>query len=202
MQDRSAQLTTFDGAFADGESTATLLGRQLSSTNNQMAFWWRRGLLGIVVIELPLQIDKYFFHDIDQALTGALSGYIVSISTFCLILLYAQWLPKLVIESRPLRGNFALTIYTAIVTASTIWALQPSLALYEIFLLGQSFLLFIYIINTVTEKKDVIFIVTCLTLCLAGEGMMMLLTQGLRRTLSLGPIYFDYNVHYITIIHL
>lgn len=193
MQNRTAQLTTFDGAFADGESTATLLGRQLSSTNNQMAFWWRRGLLGIVVIELPLQIDKYFFHDIDQALTGALSGYIVSISTFCLILLYAQWLPKLVIESRPLRGNFALTIYTAIVTASTIWALQPSLALYEIFLLGQSFLLFIYIINTVTEKKDVIFIVTCLTLCLAGEGMMMLLTQGLRRTLSLGPIYFDYN---------
>jgi putative inorganic carbon (HCO3(-)) transporter len=193
MPNRTVQLTTVDGAFADGESTAELLGSQSPSSNNVLAYWWRRILLGIVVVELPLQIDKYFLHDMDLALTGALSGFIVSISTFCLILLYAQWLPKLVIESRPLRGNFALTIYTAIVTASTIWALQPSLALYETFLLGQSFLLFIYIVNTVTERNDVIFIVTCLTLCLAGEGMMMLLTQGLHRTLSLGPIYFDYN---------
>lgn len=193
MQDRSVQLIANDGAFPNGESTAEPLSTQLSSSHNRLAYWWRRILLGIVVVELPLQIDKYFIHDLDQALTGALSGFIVSISTFCLILLYAQWLPRLVIQSRPLRGNFALTIYTAIVTASTIWALQPSLALYETFLLGQSFLLFVYIINTVTEKNDVMFIVTCLTLCLAGEGMMMLLTQGLHRTLSLGPIYFDYN---------
>jgi O-antigen ligase len=193
MQDRTVQLTGVDGAFPNGESTAELIDRPLSSSNSRLAYWWRRVLLGIVVVELPLQIDKYFFHDFDQALTGALSGFIVSISTFCLILLYAQWLPRLVIESRPLRGNFALTIYTAIVTASTIWALQPSLALYESFLLGQSFLLFVYIVNTVTEKNDVMFIVTCLALCLAGEGVMMLLTQGLHRTLSLGPIYFDYN---------
>ena len=193
MPDRSIQLQTIEGAFENRESTAKILGSRLSSSNNQLAYWWRRVLLGIVIIELPLQVDKYFFHDIDLALTGALSGFIVSISTFCLILLYAQWLPKLVIESRPLRGNFALAIYTAIVAASTIWALRPSLALYETFLLGQSFLLFIYIINTVSKKNDVIFIITCLTLCLAGEGVMMLLTQGLHRTISLGPIYFDYN---------
>ena len=193
MPDRSIQLQTIEGAFENRESTAKILGSRLSSSNNQLAYWWRRVLLGIVIIELPLQVDKYFFHDIDLALTGALSGFIVSMSTFCLILLYAQWLPKLVIESRPLRGNFALAIYTAIVAASTIWALRPSLALYETFLLGQSFLLFIYIINTVSKKNDVIFIITCLTLCLAGEGVMMLLTQGLHRTISLGPIYFDYN---------
>lgn len=193
MPDRSIQLQTIEGAFENRESTAKILGSRLSSSNNQLAYWWRRVLLGIVIIELPLQVDKYFFHDIDLALTGALSGFIVSMSTFCLILLYAQWLPKLVIESRPLRGNFALAIYTAIVAASTIWALRPSLALYETFLLGQSFLLFIYIINTVSKKNDVIFIITCLTLCLAGEGIMMLLTQGLHRTISLGPIYFDYN---------
>ena len=193
MPDRSIQLQTIEGAFENRESTAKILGSRLSSSNNQLAYWWRRVLLGIVIIELPLQVDKYFFHDIDLALTGALSGFIVSMSTFCLILLYAQWLPKLVIVSRPLRGNFALAIYTAIVAASTIWALRPSLALYETFLLGQSFLLFIYIINTVSKKNDVIFIITCLTLCLAGEGIMMLLTQGLHRTISLGPIYFDYN---------
>ena len=84
MQDRTVQLTGVDSAFPNGESTAELIGRPLSSSNSRLAYWWRRVLLGIVVVELPLQIDKYFFHDIDQALTGALSGFIVSISTFCL----------------------------------------------------------------------------------------------------------------------
>ena len=193
MQNPTVQLTGSDGTLPTGENSSELMRARTFSHHNPLAYWWRRVLLGIIIVELPLQVDKYYFHDLDQALTGALSGFIVSLSTICLILLYAQWLPRLVIESRPLRGNFALTIYTAIVAASTIWALQPSLALYETFLLGQSFLLFVYIVNTVTEKKDVVFIILCLTFCLAGEGMMMILTKALQRTLSLGPIYFDFN---------
>ncbi len=109
------------------------------------------------------------------------------------MLLYAQWLPRLLVESRPFRINKALVVYVALVVSSTIWAVNPRLSLYESFLLLQSLLLFIYVVNTVTETAEVMFIVTCLLICLAGEGMMMAISKVLSREISLGPIYFNYR---------
>ena len=158
-----------------------------------LAYWWRRILLGIVVVELPLQVDKYFYHNLDEARTGAFSGFNISLTTICLVLLYVQWLPRLLVESRKIRTNMALTAYVVIVALSTTWAMSPHLAFFELFLLLQSFLLFIYVVNTVTETREVMFIVTLLLICLAGEGMMMAITKFLGQTVTLGPINFEFR---------
>lgn len=160
---------------------------------NGLAYWWRRILLGIVVIEIPLQVDKYFYHSLDEAEFGALSGFNISLTTICLVFLYAQWLPRVLAESRPIRINWALVVYTVLVVSSTVWAASPHLAMYESFLLLQSFLLFVYVINTITETAEVLFVVTCLLICLAGEGMMMAITKILSQEISLGPIYFNFR---------
>ncbi len=160
---------------------------------SRLACWWRRFLLGIVVIEIPLQVDKYFYHNLDEAEFGALSGFNISLTTICLVLLYVQWLPRLLVESRPIRTNMALTAYLLLVALSTTWAMSPHLAIYESFLLLQSFLLFIYVVNTVTDTEEVMFIVACLLICLAGEGMMMAFTKIFSRSVSLGPINFNFR---------
>ena len=53
--------------------------------------WFEKVLLGVGILEIPLQIDKYFmFHERDANL-GAVGGINVSVTTLCLIALYLLW---------------------------------------------------------------------------------------------------------------
>ena len=53
---------------------------------------FRKILLAVVVLEIPIQVDKYFGHNETEALYGAISGYNISLTTICLPLLFAMWL--------------------------------------------------------------------------------------------------------------
>src|SRR2546426_798608 len=74
-------------------------------------------------------------------------------------LLPSRWLP--------------LALYVAFTALSLIVAHDVQLSFYFIFMLVQTFFLFVYIVGTVRTQQDVLFIVTVLMVGLLLEGMIM-----------------------------
>lgn len=129
--------------------------------------WVHRLLLGVVILDIPLQFGTHFFFREDEAARGALGGLSFSMTTIALIGLYASWLLKSLArrggEARtPLRINLPLAIYLVISGLSLIVAQDVSLSLFEFFLLVQLFLVNLYVANFVRSRQDVLFVVKLL----------------------------------------
>ncbi len=52
----------------------------------------RRPLLGLIVLDIVLKLDTHFLFDEKVAAQGALSGFNVSLTSLCLLVLYALWI--------------------------------------------------------------------------------------------------------------
>lgn len=152
----------------------------------------RKFLLAVILIEVPLQSDKFLYYDWHAASLGAIGGLNVSVTTFCLAALYALWLAELLAKAtavpRLLRASLPLLAYLAAVTLSTVVAQNARLAVFEIFLLVQSFLLFIYIIKSVQSRQDLLFIVTLLLIGLAFQGTVMIGLRIIGHSMSVARI--------------
>ncbi len=157
-----------------------------------LASIWTYGLLAAILIEIPLQLDSYYLYDQTDARFGAISGFNLSLTTVCLILLYAQWLPRLVVESQSIRVSKPLAVYLAIVASSILWTGDKSRTVFEAFLLFQAFLIFVYLVNNLKTKRDILFVITFLAIGLAIQGTLMSATKVLSNDIQLGPIPFDY----------
>ena len=76
-------------------STALSHNRSLSTTLSgakvHLALL-ERLVLAVGIIEIPLGIDKYLKYDEENAAWGALGGFTVSVTTFCLVFLYLRWM--------------------------------------------------------------------------------------------------------------
>ena len=156
-----------------------------------MAVAWRRVLLSVILLEIPLQIDKYYLHDKEEAALGAISGFNFSLTTICLGFLYLQWLPRLLVESRQIRISTTLLAYIALSVISILWAADKQLTLYQLFLMGQGFLIYTYVVNTVTTRSEVIWLVKLLMVGLFVQGFFMVLTRYLKADLIFGPFGFE-----------
>ncbi|MFL7839869.1 MAG: O-antigen ligase family protein [Candidatus Promineifilaceae bacterium] len=141
----------------------------------------RKFLLMVLLLELPMNLDLALLYDVHAVELNATGGLSYSITGFCLVCLYALWFIDLLIQKstspRLLPSSLPLLIYLAAVVLSMAVAQDRWLAAFEIFLLGQSFLLFIYIIKTVQNRQDLLFVVTLLLAGLAYESVVMI---GLR----------------------
>ncbi len=152
-------------------------------------------LIGIV--EIPLQLDKYFmFHERDAAL-GAVAGFNVSVTTLALAVLYWVWLTKATTARGNLwdRFNFGgpMLFYLTAVGVSVFSATLPMLSLFDLFLLGQSYLLFIFLANRIRFREDLYFCFACLsaTLLLQSFFIIGLYAMGdaaVGKMFELGPI--------------
>jgi O-antigen ligase len=152
----------------------------------------RKFLLVAILIEIPLQLDKSLYYDYYAVQLGAIGGLNVSVTTFCLAALYALWLAELLAKAtavpRLLRASLPLLAYLAAVTLSTVVAQNARLAVFEIFLLVQSFLLFIYIIKSVQSRQDLLFILTLLLIGLAFQGAVMIGVRIIGHSISIARI--------------
>jgi putative inorganic carbon (HCO3(-)) transporter len=153
----------------------------------------RKLLLAVILVEITLQLDKFLYYDWQAASLGAIGGLNVSVTTFCLAALYALWLAELLARAtavpRSLRASLPLLAYLAAVTLSTVVAQNARLAVFEIFLLVQSFLLFIYIIKSVQSRQDLLFVVTLLLIGLAFQGAVMIGLRIIGHGISVARIY-------------
>jgi putative inorganic carbon (HCO3(-)) transporter len=141
----------------------------------------RKLLLAVVLVETPLHLDINLLYDGHAVQLNAIGGLNISITTFCLAALYALWLAELLAKAttlpRSLRAGLPLVAYLAAVTLSLVVAGYSRLAVFEIFLLLQSFLLFVYIVKSVQSRQDLLFVVTLLFIGLVVESLVMI---GLR----------------------
>jgi O-antigen ligase len=152
-----------------------------------------RLLLGIVILEIPIQVDTYLFFQERWTEYGAIGGINVSITTFCLAGLYAMWLGKFAAAAGyPCRGQwffgYAAAAYLGCAFASLCVAQEPRLAINSILLLVQACLIYHYVANRVQSTADVVFVATMLIGALAMQGMIMLGLFALGESIQLGPI--------------
>lgn len=142
----------------------------------------RRFLLAVILLDIPFQLDTYLFYQEEAADLGAVGGLNISVATLALAGLYSLWLAELLARADSpargwLRASLPLISYVAIVALSVVAARNVNLAIFEIFLLVQTLLLFIYLVGTVRTRQDVLFIVTMLLIGLILQSVVMI---GLR----------------------
>lgn len=142
----------------------------------------RRLLLAVVLVEISVPLDISLLTDWSANSLGAIGGLYVSVTTFCLVALYALWAVELLAKVTPIRRSWCrpilpLITYLAGAALSVVVARALNLFLFELFLLAQAFLIAVYIIKTVRSRQDVLFILTILLFGLAFQGAVMI---GLR----------------------
>ncbi len=157
--------------------------------------WIEKLLLLVGIVEIPLQIDKYFGFREEDALLGAVAGWNVSVTTLALVVLYGIWLGDLGLHRvrlllRPLFG-IPMLVYISFVFLSVLSASVSTLSLFDCFLLSQAYLLFFYLANRLQTHADIVFGLMALAATLLVEAMLIFFAAaiGLDDTeYKLGPL--------------
>jgi putative inorganic carbon (HCO3(-)) transporter len=140
----------------------------------------RRLLLAAIVIDLPFQWDTFLRYDVSAAKIGALGGINVSVTTLALAGLYGLWVWG-ALSGKPgtpgvaWRAALPLGVFVALVATSTTYAEDPTLAWFEVALLVQMPLLFVYLASTVRAMRDVELLAVVLFVGLLAESVLIIL---------------------------
>ncbi|MCU1378813.1 MAG: O-antigen polymerase [Acidimicrobiales bacterium] len=142
----------------------------------------RRLLLAIAIIDIPLQLGMLLSHKPDAELVGALGGFDISLTTFALVGLYGSWVVGALMGAdvpRPrLAAAIPLYVYIAATAVSVLGAADKQLAAFEVVLLLQTLLLFVYVASHIRSREDVVFVVTVLLAGLLMEALIVIASWG------------------------
>lgn len=150
-------------------------------------------LLFLILLDIPLQLDVSLGYLWILEYTGTINGYIVSLTTICLVILYIMWGLEL-LGNKTLRSltlkipDRFLTLYLAVTCFSIIIADLRKVASYEIFVLIQVFLLYFYLINNIKERAHLVFILAALSVGLIFESTIIVLVRVLGQGFSIPGI--------------
>ena len=139
----------------------------------------RRCLLAILIIDIPLQVGTHLKFQQDAASLGSIPGFDVSLTTIALAGLYFSWWSNSLIrpdhrrQRLPHIGAWAV-LYVLFVAISMLFARDLTLSLFEVFLLLQMLLLYIYISNNGDSVEDVSFVLVTLMIGLLLESLIMI----------------------------
>jgi putative inorganic carbon (HCO3(-)) transporter len=139
----------------------------------------RRFLLLAVLFDIPLQWAKDLGWNQAAANLGALGGLNISVTTLALTGLYILWAiergePRSAAPRARWRPAAPLIAFVAIEAASLAVARDRTLGAFELALLVQTLLLFVYIVSTVRTRADVNLIVTGLIASLFMESVLII----------------------------
>jgi O-antigen ligase len=137
-------------------------------------------LLGVVALDLPFQWDANLGYNTAAADLGSLGGLNISLTTLALVGLYAMWTVELLTVrvgvARPRwRAVLPFGAFTLATALSILWARDARLAEYEVALIVQMLLLFLYVASTVKSWPDVQLIVAVLLVGLVLESVLIML---------------------------
>src|ERR1700720_3710190 len=121
-----------------------------------------RILLAIIILDIPFQFGTHLFYREVEAAVGALGGLSISATTVALAGLYVSWFIRTSIRKdfslrSSLQINLPLFLYITVSALSVSVAQGVPLALFEVTLLLESGLLFLYVANVVRTRRDVLF---------------------------------------------
>lgn len=138
----------------------------------------RKVLLAIIALDTFLNLDINLFYQSDISALFGLGGLSLSLTTLCLAFLYAQWLADLLLGRARLPGHLfssslPLGAYLLVCVLSLGVARRVDLSLFQIALLLQTFLLYVYVAATIRSRQEVLFITLVLLAGLGLEGLVM-----------------------------
>lgn len=148
--------------------------------------------MAAIVFDIPFHCDTHLRFDESMVELGALGGLQISLTTLCLGLLYAFWFIESALRRGPVsaarpQANPGLMLYLGAAVMSMLFAVRKDLALFEVTLLIQSFLLYYYIIKNVRTRDDILFLATTLVASLLLHSLVMVAVLGLGRGFQVGP---------------
>lgn len=139
--------------------------------------------LAMILLDVSLNVDKNFSFQEAASSLSAVPGFSISLTSLCLVFLYAWWFAEIVTRrASPLPPAFfrmsrPLIIYLIITTLSIFRARYVGLSLFEINLLINAFLLYIYVIYAIRTRQDVYFVITLLLLGLVLQSLLVIVTR-------------------------
>lgn len=159
----------------------------------------RKLLLGVILMDLPLQLDFNLFHRDEIAQLGTLGGINISVTTFALIGLYTLWFIEFLAQnsSRPrltLHDSHPFVWYLFFAGCSIWVASDATLSVFEISLLLQMLLLQVYIACTIRTRQDVCFILILFIIGLILESFVIIYTWRTGDVFAIGGISTRVNI--------
>jgi putative inorganic carbon (HCO3(-)) transporter len=139
----------------------------------------RQVLLAVVLLGIPLHWDVNLSWRPDAVAVGAIGGISISATTLALVGLYALWIAERTAGGdHPARFWPALQLvaYIAVTALSLIVAEDRQLGVFELVLLTQTLLLFLYVASNVRTQEEVVFIVAGLLAGFLLESTVMIAT--------------------------
>jgi putative inorganic carbon (HCO3(-)) transporter len=150
----------------------------------------RRLMLALIILDIPLQFDKNFGYRDDVAALGGMPGFSISLTTVALVVLYTLWIADALVKHqgtpRPRwRDAVPLAVYVLCVAVSGLFAKDFELSLFQIQLLVQMLLLYVYLSSTVRSRAEVRYVFGLLLVMLLLEGALMIASRYAGSWLSL-----------------
>ena len=142
----------------------------------------RRVLLAVVLLDIPLHWDVNLAWRPDAVAVGAVGGISISATTLALVGLYALWIAERTAgRTHALRlwPALPLVAYVGVTALSLVVAEDRQLGVFELLLLLQTLLLFLYVANEVRNQEDVGFIVVGLLAAFLLESTVMIAQSAL-----------------------
>lgn len=138
----------------------------------------REFLLAIAILNIPLQVGTHPFYDDDLASQGALGGLDLSVTVLALAALYVMWVVEFLLNrvTRPPvpRLNWSVVLYGVVAALSLCVAKDVKVASFQLFVIVEGMLLFIYLASWVRTREDVYFVLRFLFLGLILESLLMM----------------------------
>lgn len=119
----------------------------------------KRVLAGAIILDIPLQWSTHIsMRQGAAAALGAMDGFDVSVTTLALIGLYIGWLFTERAKSRSIRivWNWPIAAYTAAVVVSLLVSTDLQLSLFQVYLMLEMFLLYLYFAANITSREEVV----------------------------------------------
>jgi O-antigen ligase len=138
----------------------------------------RRLLLAVVLLDVPLQVGRFFAYQDGPANLGAIGGVELSLTTVAIICLWAM---RLVEAPRPDASSrwraakpvaLPLVLYVAVVAISAAFAGDVALSFFEIVMLVQTLAVFLYIATSLADRAEVLFAVDWILVGLVLQGAL------------------------------
>src|SRR6202022_939797 len=114
--------------------------------------------------------------------------------------LYLSWcITALARRDREMRSRFhvslPLTSYLAICALSALLAPNLTLSLFELFLFFESYLVYVYVANTVRTRQEVLFVVKVLLIGCLVESSLMIAARFVDMQAILSAVSLKFQIH-------
>jgi O-antigen ligase len=136
----------------------------------------RRWLLAFMILDIPLECGTHLGFRPDAAVLGAIEGFDLSVTSLALGGLWIGWIFSARARNEKLRFSvhWPIVAYTLIVAASWFVATDGTLSLFQVFLLAQMLLFYIYVSSNVHSREEIAWIFWLLLAGAAVESLVVL----------------------------